>query len=341
MEIVDRYLKSVKSCLPAAQADDIIKELSENISSQIEDMEGQLNRPLAEPEVEAILKQHGHPLVVASRYRQEQRSVSFGRQIIGPALFPFYIRVLKFNLGLTGAIVLAIFAALFASGQPIGSFLQVFFFQLLIQFAIVTFIFWLADQHFTKFPDRWDPRKPYGVRHPALIAREDGPRIPRTKSISELIGLGVALFWLHAVQHSQFLIFGPAAAFLHLSPRWNQLYVPINALILLAMINAGILIIRPDLVRFHWLMRTIVGVGNLIVAYFLITGGNPVVMASLGAAPNTERVAQIVNQTIYYCIWFAVIILIVQLAKDIHRLLASRPPATPSQPKLSADSNRS
>src|SRR3984893_12951726 len=184
MEIVDRYLKSVKNCLPTAQADDIIKELSENISSQIEDKEGELNRPLTEAEIEAILKQHGHPLVVASRYRQEQRSVSFGRQIIGPALFPFYIRVLKFNLGLTSVILLVIFAALFAGGQPIGNFLQVFLYQLLIQFAIVTVIFWLADQHFTRVPDRWGPRKPYGVRHPAFTPRADGPRIPRPNPAS-------------------------------------------------------------------------------------------------------------------------------------------------------------
>src|ERR1700730_5515129 len=105
MQIVDRYLQSVKKCLPAKQADDIIRELSENISSQIEDKESELNRSLTETEVEAILKQHGHPLLVASRYRQEQRSVSFGRQIIGPALFPFYIRVLKFNLGLTSVVL--------------------------------------------------------------------------------------------------------------------------------------------------------------------------------------------------------------------------------------------
>jgi hypothetical protein len=330
MEIVDRYLKSIKNCLPAAQAEDIVRELSENISSQLEDKEGELNRPLTESEIEAILKQHGHPLVVASRYRQEQRSVSFGRQIIGPALFPFYIRVLQFNLGLTSVVVLAIFAALFAGGQPIGSFLQVFFFQLLIQFAIVTFIFSLADQHFTKFPDRWDPRKPYGVQHPALTAREDGPRIPRTKSLSELIGLGVALFWLHAVQHSQFLIFGPAAAFLHLSPRWNQLYVPINALILLGIVNAGITLMRPDLVRFHWLMRTIVGVGNLIVAYFLIIRGNPLVMAISSGTPDAARIAQIVNQTIYYCIWLSIVILIVQLVKDVRRLLVRQPAQIPA-----------
>src|ERR1700730_16369564 len=171
MQIVDRYLQSVKTCLPAVQADDIIKELSENISAQIEDKESGLKRSLTEAEVEAILKQHGHPLLVASRYRQEQRSVSFGKQIIGPALFPFYIRVLKFNLGLTSVVLLVIFAALFAGGQPVGTFPQVFVYQLLIQFVIVTLIFWLADQHFTRVPDRWGPRKPYGVRHSALTAR--------------------------------------------------------------------------------------------------------------------------------------------------------------------------
>jgi len=323
MQIVDRYLQSIKTCLPAAQADDITRELSENIYAQIEDKESELKRSLTEAEVEAILKQHGHPLLVASRYRQEQRNVSFGRQIIGPALFPFYIRVLKFNLGLTSVVVLVIFAALFAGGQPIGNFLQVFFFQLLIQFAVVTLIFWLMDQHVTRFPDRWNPRKSYRVHHPALTTREDGPRIPRVKSISELIALVIALFWLRAVQHSQFLIFGPAAAFLHLSPGWNQLYLPINALILLAMINAGVTLVRPDWVRFQRLMSIFGGVGNLIVAYFLITRGNPLVMVSLGQTPDAQRVAQIVNQTIYYGIWFAVVILILQLAKDVRRLLAT------------------
>ncbi len=321
MQIVDRYLQSVKSFLPAAQADDIIKELSENISSQIEDKEGEHGRPLTEAEVEAILKQHGHPLVVASRYRQEQRNVSFGRQIIGPALFPFYLRVLKFNLGLTSVIVIVIFAALFASGQPIGTFPQVFFYQLLIQFAIVTLIFWLMDQHFTKFPDRWDPRKPYGMRPPAMTLPEGSPRLPRAKPISQLIALAVALIWLRAVQHSQFLIFGPAAAFLSLSPAWSRFYIPIVALILLGMIHAGINAIRPDWVRFHWLMSIVTRVGELMLWYFLIRAGSLVVSVNASGPVDYLRVAQIVNQTIYYGIWFTAVISIVRLAKDIRQLI--------------------
>ena len=329
MQIVDRYLQSVKSCLPTAQADDIVKELRENISSQVDDKEGELGRPLTETEVEAILKQHGHPLVVASRYRQEQRNVSFGRQIIGPVLFPFYIRVLKFNLGVTSVILIVIFAALFASGQPIGAFPQNFASQLIIQFAVVTLIFWLMDQHFTEFPDRWDPRKTYGLRHGGMSLPGDGPRIPRANSASQLVALFIALVWLRVVQHSQFLVFGPAAAFLRLSPWWNQLYLPINALILLGMINAGVGLIRPNWVRFHWIMRILGSVGNLIVAYFLITRGNPVVMTSLSGSSDAAHIAQIVNQTIYYCIWFAVVIFVVQLAKDVRRIASGVPHRLP------------
>jgi ABC-type multidrug transport system fused ATPase/permease subunit len=331
MQIVDRYLESVKKCLPSAQANDIIRELSENIYAQIEDNESELKRSLTEAEVEAILKQHGHPLVVASRYRQEQRNFSFGRQIIGPALFPFYMRVLKFNLGLTSVILIVIFAALFAVGQPIGHFLQVFFFQLMIQFAIVTLIFWLMDRHFTRFPDRWDPRKPYGVHHPALTTREDGPRISRLTSASHLIALLIALFWLHLVQHSQFAFFGPAAAFLSLSPIWTQLYLPINGLIFLGIAGAAITLVRPDWVRLHWLIRVLVSVGNLIVALFFLRRGDSIVIVHLGQAPDAARVAQIVNQTIHYCIWFAVATVIIQLVKDVRRLVASEPAATPAQ----------
>src|SRR5438309_7217584 len=331
MQIVDRYLKSVKTCLPTAQADDIIKELSENIYAQIEDKESELQRSLTEAEVEAILKQHGHPLLVASRYRQEQRNVSFGPQIIGPALFPFYIRVLKFNLGLTSVVVLVIFAALFAGGQPIGSVLQVLCYQLLIQFSIVTLIFWLMDKHFTSFPDRWDPRKPYKVQHPALTAREDGPRIPRLNSASHLIALLIALFWIRLVQHHQFLFFGPAASFLSLSPNWTRLYLPINGLILLGIVGAGISLVRPDWIRLHWLIRVLVSAGNLMVGLFLLQSGDSIVVVDLGKAPDAAHVAQILNQTLHYCIWFAVIMVVVELLKNVRRLVATEPATTPAR----------
>ncbi len=48
MELIELYLKAVGSYLPVAQRDDIIKELSENIRSEVEDRETELSRPLTE-----------------------------------------------------------------------------------------------------------------------------------------------------------------------------------------------------------------------------------------------------------------------------------------------------
>jgi hypothetical protein len=141
----------------------------------------------------------------------------------------------------------------------------------------------------------------------------------------------IALFWLHLVQHSQFGFLGPAAAFLSLSPNWTQLYLPINGLILLGIAGAGISLVRPDWVRLHWLVRALVSVGNLIVALFLLKSGHSIVIVHLGKAPDAARVAQIVNQTIYDCTWFAVVILIVQLVKDVRRLVAGEPTGTSAQ----------
>jgi hypothetical protein len=50
MELLNRYLKSIRTALPAEQAGDIISELSETISSQIEGKESELGRPLNEAE---------------------------------------------------------------------------------------------------------------------------------------------------------------------------------------------------------------------------------------------------------------------------------------------------
>ena len=64
--------RTSRTYLPADQADDIVNELSENLRAQFEDRENDLGRPLTDAEQEAILKDHGNPLVVASRYRKEQ-----------------------------------------------------------------------------------------------------------------------------------------------------------------------------------------------------------------------------------------------------------------------------
>ena len=61
MDLLERYFQAVKFWLPRAQKSDIIAELREDLSSQIEDKEKSLGRPLNQDEIQAILKQCGHP----------------------------------------------------------------------------------------------------------------------------------------------------------------------------------------------------------------------------------------------------------------------------------------
>ena len=59
MELIDRYLQSVKSMLPRKQQDDVIRELNDEILSRVEEKEDALGRPLNEDEQVALLKQLG------------------------------------------------------------------------------------------------------------------------------------------------------------------------------------------------------------------------------------------------------------------------------------------
>jgi hypothetical protein len=153
---VDRYLEAVRDFLPRAQQGDIIRELSENIRSKMEDRAAELGRPLTEAEQEALLEQLGSPLLVASRFRQDELSVTFGRQLIGPALFPLYVKLLAFNVGL---VVILLGLIPLAGGKPILRTLPLLLLNVGVQFTLVTLVFAV----FNRFPDAlsgWSPRSP-------------------------------------------------------------------------------------------------------------------------------------------------------------------------------------
>src|SRR5687767_6769151 len=66
--LIDRYLHNVRLSLPDARRDDIVRELAEDIRTQVADREAELGRALTEAEQDALLKKFGHPLALATRY---------------------------------------------------------------------------------------------------------------------------------------------------------------------------------------------------------------------------------------------------------------------------------
>ena len=222
MDLVERYVKAVAKALPEAQREDIIGELTEDIRSEIEDKQKELGRSLTEVEQESLLRQRGNPWLLAARYRQDERSVAFGRQIIGPVLFPFYTRVLSFNLGLTLFVIATIFAALAISGQKIGfnDFASTCLLQLFIQLVVVTLIFSLVQKHLTKHPDHWhltgiSPSCALDLKIEKDIKLRIAHKtkgwtaeVPRFESLSIIVASVVALVWVTEVQSHPFLILG-------------------------------------------------------------------------------------------------------------------------------------
>ena len=112
MTLVDRYLHAVRFFLPRREQDDIVRELSENLASEIEERSEALDRELSEKELADILRRHGHPIVVAARYAPR-------RQLIGPVWFPIYLLALKLGLGaaLAVTVVVSIVGAAWRGGS--------------------------------------------------------------------------------------------------------------------------------------------------------------------------------------------------------------------------------
>jgi len=330
MDLVDRYLKAVEKALPEGQREDIIRELSEDIRSEMEDKAGELGRSLTEGEQQALLKQRGNPLLLAARYRQDHRTLALGRQLIGPVLFPFYVKVLSFNLGLSFSVIAIIFIALAVSGQKVGfnNILSSCLLQLFIQLGAVTLIFSLIERHLTKHPDRWD-LSAIGVPFELKINRKtlqqcahDGTRVPRLESVSIIIACAVALSWMTEVQQYPFLILGPAAAFLKLAPIWYEVYFPIVLLTAGEIVRATINLVRPDWTRFRQAYSVVAHSGGLVIVYFLIRAGSWVVAGGVPEnAGNYARTVGIVNQIIYYSLLFAGIFSVVTLVVRVAALI--------------------
>src|SRR5688572_10390887 len=188
MELLERYLQSVKWLLPKEQKEDILAELSEDIRSQIEEKEAELGRRLDESDLEAILRRWGHPMLVAQRYLPQQ-------YLIGPVWFPVYQFVLKM-VGLCYLVpwlltwlFLVIFVPSYRAEHPgltlIGS-LESFLLIVVFAFTVITVGFAFAER--SQVLERWSPRK--------LPVERDPNRISRSESTGDLVGnLIFALWW--------------------------------------------------------------------------------------------------------------------------------------------------
>lgn len=287
MTLIERYLHAVRGFLPASRQEDIIRELSDDIHSQVADKEEALGRPLTESEQSALLKQFGHPMLLASKYRPQ-------RHLIGPALFPFYWFALKMGLGAALIVHLAIGIAMVAGGQPpdriIGPLAAFPFGPAVTVFGWVTLVFAVIDVMLPHLRgiDTWNP-------HTLPMPRTE-PVPSRVGLICEIIASTGFLLWWLAVPRFPFLIFGPAASFMELTPAFQSVHLPIAALWLASLMALWAILLRPDWARFHVVARLLLTGVGLVAALVLLRAGPLVASANVAAVSgNLDDVVRAVN----------------------------------------------
>jgi hypothetical protein len=194
-ELLDRYVHAVKMLLPADKMDDIAAEISSNLQSLAEDKATQLGRELSPGEVSAILKQHGHPMLVAGRYRDQAM-----RGLISPELFPFYWFTLRAILALwvTIRMIVAVFT-LQGTATASSVLLHLGRDVLLAAFFIpagVTLMFAACEYLAFKFrySERWKPESLAPVPRIWQPRSQERPMVHIAGGIVWLVFWGLALF---------------------------------------------------------------------------------------------------------------------------------------------------
>ena len=310
LDLLERYLQAIKPLLPRKAQDDILRELSENIRCQMEEKEAELGRPLTEAEQDEAIKQHGHPIVVAARYRRVQ-------YLIGPTVFPFYwltLRIAAIGALIIRFVVEVVMALL--SPDPTHAIVPA---MLAVPSVLVPVFFWitatfaafeLCSSFFTvNWKKTWSPRS-----LPVIGKRSF--TVSRTESVAQIIFGTVAAVWWQATPNAPFLLLGPAASIIAPGPVWTTLHWPILLLILAGVVQACLNLIRPQWTQ----LRLAVQAAGLGILCLVLRAGNWVVLAPGVHDPaRYSRVIEIVNQALFYCFLVGLIVTAVRFVWDCIR----------------------
>jgi hypothetical protein len=276
-DLIDRYLMAVSANLPKKARADITAELRDILFSKAEAKEAQLGHPLDKREQEALLHDFGHPLEVAGRYGKQQ-------ELIGPAVYPFYIFTLKVALGIIVAIYVALYAAFVIAGheapRPQGDVIE----SLLAAFALVTLVFVVIERTgvIGKIARSWKPsslpmlgapvrRSPFEVLFEAAV------------SVAVILWLTGAVHWPQPVPGNMSLTLGPI---------FETLHYPILALLAAQLGLDAFELAMPGLVKAHAATRIAFNVAVFALLIALQRADHIVLVHVLRGKPGLEEMLQ-------------------------------------------------
>lgn len=327
MELLDRYIAAVKSCLPVAQRDDIGAEIAADIQAQIDERQETLGRALTSDEAAEIIKAYGHPRLVASRYGSNET-------LISPRLMPFYWYTLKIVLFLAVA-AQVVFQAVreFAVGKGDvigylallwGSLWGTFFFGV----GVVTVIFAILSRTNANVA-RWDPRNLPRPEQPNDIKRwsvaiDLAANVCAFAVILDVFGVRRMVLSTLANASS-----GAAAHTFELAPVLQHYVSPLLAVVITSIVIDVVNLLRPDWGRLRAVVRIGMHVTMSWMALALLFTRQLVLLAP-GAAHTKGMIhaTAALNDIVLACLVVFPFIAAYEIYRDVQRYRrVSRPAA--------------
>ena len=315
MDPLDSYVEAVTLLVPTSQRDAIARDLAAALHERMRVRQQERGRPLTTEEREEVLRQHGHPMDVAGRYRNRP-------QPAGSQLLPVYLLALKLGLGV--ALIVTVVAAFLASWagpdpvQRIAESLLAFPRRALHVIVWTTIGFAaleIAQRRMKLFP-RLDPRSLAKV----------SPDRSRTSRADAIVGALFALagvVWLLLVPRMPQLLLGPAAAYVEPGPVWGVAYVPV-----LLVFAASAAVDLANAVWPPWTparahARLAVNAASLVVALMLINGGALFVAAPASVRPagvDPAGLAQAIDGGLRVALGIWIVVAVIEMFRQMIRL---------------------
>jgi hypothetical protein len=295
MDMIDRYLNAVAAQLPQDERADIVAELRDLILSRFEAKEEELGRALTEDEQEAILREIGHPLVVAARYRKGPDS------LVGPELFPYWLFGVKAGLMVLGVVyAITLFIRLISgtddAGQAIAQAFHGFFGAGLTLIGAATLAAAIFEHQGIRpaWLTRWRVKDlgAFGLADPAAwgasmagteTAKATWMPKPRAKAwpggeyLFSFLAVGMFVLWWIGVLHFPGLMsiqLRGQDAVVSGAPIWSILFGPILLYAFAQMAVDLASLVRPYAVRARAVARLVIAAGGLWLTWAIFEAGH-------------------------------------------------------------------
>jgi hypothetical protein len=311
MNLVDRYVAAIGRELPRRNAAEITAELKDVLLSKIEDQEAELGRPLTDKEIEQLLIDFGHPLVVAGSYRKMQ-------YLIGPELFPYWVATVRMVLMIGGAIVLAgILVAGASATTPVAYVIQhalaAAWPALLYVFGDLTMVFAAIQWSGKDLKVRWTPRRLPPARAPGR---------KRFDVMAEIAGAVVVLLWWTGLLKFRALLPTPPAIVVHLSGEWAPFYGPVIAFLVFEIAIDLLALMQPGLGKVNAGLSMAKHLAGCAIAGLILKAGHWVDIVAPAGMPAQvqERMTFGFNRGVQLALTVVVLVMAIKAILDAWRL---------------------